>query len=110
SLRPTRGLVDDRANIKGLPIPIFREDRGVPACDARACKTYNALILYLPMPGARMTDTTALDTLILEILAGHPDGLSEYELLKALRSTAHADMAGAAQSDRLTLFRMHFLL
>jgi len=57
-----------------------------------------------------MTDTTALDTLILEILAEHPDGLSEYELLKALRNTVLADMAGAAQSDRLTLFRMHFLL
>ncbi len=44
------------------------------------------------------------------LLCDHPQGMGEYELLKALREARHPDYGAAIFSDSLSLFRAHFSL
>lgn len=48
--------------------------------------------------------------LLREILALHPDGLSEYELLQRLRGDARSGFAAGRDEDPEALFHTHFLL
>lgn len=61
----------------------------------------------------QITDPDAFADLLLELLALHPAGLSEYELLQCLRrGTVTTDPFPAASKgqDNYQLFRTHFLL
>lgn len=59
-------------------------------------------------PENQLTDKTL--SLIYDILRQHPDGLSEYELLRALERTDQAAFARAPFDNNLALFHAHFLL
>lgn len=51
-----------------------------------------------------------LGALLWDILQANPDGLSEYELMKALRLHGEAQFETASFRNSLSLFRAHFLL
>ncbi|MBF0189306.1 MAG: DnaJ domain-containing protein [Magnetococcales bacterium] len=51
-----------------------------------------------------------LDTLILDILRNHPDGIREYALYQELRDQGIPPFDKAKLMDSLVLFRVHFLL
>lgn len=55
-------------------------------------------------------DPTECTLLLREILALHPEGLSEYELLQRLRGDARSGFAAGRQDDPKDLFHTHFLL
>lgn len=56
------------------------------------------------------TDETHCLALLREILALHPEGLSEYALLQRLRDDRRSGFAPGRSEDPHALFRMHFLL
>jgi len=56
------------------------------------------------------TDEAHCAALLREILALHPEGLSEYELLQRLRGDARSGFAPGRDDDPEDLFRTHFLL
>lgn len=47
---------------------------------------------------------------LLTVLRAHPQGLSEFQLLRALQRQELAPFAGADLADPLVLFRTHFIL
>ena len=59
----------------------------------------------LPSPSA----LAALEARLLDLLAAHPAGLSEHELLKKLRASDPL-FAGFSAREPLKLFRGHYLL
>ncbi|QQS55479.1 MAG: DnaJ domain-containing protein [Candidatus Competibacteraceae bacterium] len=59
----------------------------------------------LPSPSA----LAALEARLLDLLAAHPAGLSEHELLKRLRASDPC-FAGFSAREPLSLFRGHYLL
>lgn len=56
------------------------------------------------------TDEAQCAALLREILALHPEGLSEYELLSQLRGDSRSGFAPGRSEDPQDLFRTHFLL
>ena len=54
--------------------------------------------------------TQRIEALVLELLAAHPAGLSEYELFKGLDRKGLEGFADPVFHDPLALFRSHFLL
>lgn len=56
------------------------------------------------------TDEAQCAALLREILALHPEGLSEYELLQRLRGDARSGFAPGRSEYPEDLFRTHFLL
>ena len=56
------------------------------------------------------TDEAQCADLLREILALHPEGLSEYELLSQLRGDSRSGFAPGRSEDPQDLFRTHFLL
>lgn len=57
-----------------------------------------------------VTDEAQCAALLREILALHPEGLSEYDLLQRLRGDARSGFAAGRSEDHEGLFRTHFLL
>lgn len=57
-----------------------------------------------------VSDEAQCRELLREILALHPEGLSEYELLQRLRGDARSGFATGRSEDHEDLFRSHFLL
>lgn len=57
-----------------------------------------------------LPDPTECTLLLREILALHPEGLSEYELLQRLRGDARSGFAAGRHDDPEDLFHTHFLL
>lgn len=55
-------------------------------------------------------DETQCAALLREILALHPEGLSEYDLLQRLRDDARSGFAAGRSEDHEDVFRNHFLL
>lgn len=53
---------------------------------------------------------SALEAHILETLTAHPHGISEYDLIKALRNADPKSFTHGPLADPITLFRVHFLL
>lgn len=56
------------------------------------------------------SDEAHCAALLREILALHPEGLSEYDLLQRLRGDARSGFAAGRSEDHEDLFRTHFLL
>ncbi|MCJ8168558.1 DNA-J related domain-containing protein [Atopomonas sediminilitoris] len=54
--------------------------------------------------------SASLDQQCLHLLQQQPDGLPEYALLHALRKAHSSHLPNLALSDKLVLFRSHFLL
>jgi DnaJ-domain-containing protein 1 len=55
-------------------------------------------------------DLNALADLVLDILESSSQGLSEYALINALKTAGHPAFQASLSGDKLTLFRVHFLL
>jgi len=56
-----------------------------------------------------MDDTATIsETLLLAILAEHPDGIDEYDLISALRSAACPAIPKTFVGDHMALFQTHF--
>ncbi|MBF0164754.1 MAG: DnaJ domain-containing protein [Magnetococcales bacterium] len=53
---------------------------------------------------------TPLGGRLLGILAAHPEGVREYDLVKRLQKEGVSPFAGCLLSDELSLFRTHFFL
>jgi hypothetical protein len=51
-----------------------------------------------------------LEDLVLQILRQHPEGLTEYALLRRLQQSRQGDFPAGLFKDNLTLFQAHFLL
>lgn len=56
------------------------------------------------------SDEAQCAALLREILALHPEGLSEYDLLQRLRGDLRSGFAAGRSEDHEDLFRTHFLL
>lgn len=48
--------------------------------------------------------------ILFDVLLDHPDGLSEYDLIKKLTKKQHVQFQDLSLSDNLTLFQTHFIL
>jgi hypothetical protein len=73
--------------------------------EAPRLPAYNDAMMKLPEPLSE-----ALLHNLLTVLRAHPDGLSEFQLLRALQRQDLAPFAGADLADPLVLFRTHFIL
>lgn len=56
------------------------------------------------------SDEAQCSALLREVLALHPEGLSEYDLLQRLRGDVRSGFAAGRSEDHEDLFRTHFLL